>query len=117
MNAFLQVQGLQALAEPFSIQTGLTLYTNMLISTLQAEQDASTGSVFRFRASLRQVIFVSTQTVTYPPRAPGPTTHKASKTVSSGSKTPAPPAPEELQSLLSQAGVPSAVQSFLSGGP
>lgn len=117
VNSFLQIQGLQALAEPFSIQTGLTLYSNMLITTLQAEQDVATANVFRFRASLRQVIFVNTQTVTYPPRAPGPPAHKANKTVSSGNKTPTPPAPEELQSLLSQAGVPSAVQSLLSGGP
>src|SRR6185295_11640663 len=78
------LQDLQSSFTVFSIQTGLRLYQNMILVSLAADQDASTARILVFRASLREVIRVSTRTVTYPPRAPGKTTRQASKPVKAG---------------------------------
>ena len=34
---------------PFSVQTGLKLYENMVVTSLDADQDVSTANVLRFR--------------------------------------------------------------------
>lgn len=88
VTAFGMIQNLQASAIPFSVQTGMRLYDDMLITSIDADQDHMTGGILRFRASLRQVQFVSTSTVTVPPRKAGATTRKASAKVTSGEKKP-----------------------------
>jgi hypothetical protein len=99
--AFKRLQDLQSAAEPFTVQTGLRLYENMVITSLSVPQDAATASSLCFQASLREVIRVSTQTVTYPPRAAGKANRQASKKVSGGEKTgqPVTDAPK-AQSIL-----------------
>lgn len=105
--------GLQASAAPFSVQTGLKLYDNMVIETLACEQDAASAAILSFRATLREVIRVSTQTVTYPPRQPGKTNRQASKKVDAGQKKTDPVTdPKQAQSLLYQAGG-NQVQNFI----
>lgn len=68
-KAFEMLQELQAKAEPFDIQTGLKLYKNMVISRLSATQDKDSGQILNVDIDAREVIIVSTATVTYPSRA------------------------------------------------
>jgi len=82
--AFNLLQDLQAAAEPFSVQTGLKLYTNMVVASLTADQDAETASILIFRASLREVLRVNTRAITYPPRKPGKPHRQASGKVNGG---------------------------------
>lgn len=67
-KAFEMLQELQAKAEPFDIQTGLKLYKNMVISRLSATQDKDSGQILNVDIDAREVIIVSTATVTYPSR-------------------------------------------------
>lgn len=98
--AFKLLQGLQATAEPFSVQTGLRLYDHMVIISLDVDQDANTGTILKFKASLREIIFASTETVTYPPRAKGKTARQAKKPVTAGEKKPEEVVPEKKKESL-----------------
>ena len=82
--AFNLLQNLQQSGEPFSVQTGLTLYNNMMCKAIRSDQDKDTSEVFEFEADFVGVNIVSTQTVTYPTRAAGKTMHQASQTISKG---------------------------------
>lgn len=77
VRAFDVLTELQKRAEPFDVQTGLKLYTNMICSSLRTSQDKDTADVLIFTATLREVLIVSTQTVTYPPRKKGVTARQA----------------------------------------
>lgn len=48
-------------AEPFTIVTGFTVLSNMLIEKLAPERDPTTGQVLKFTCSLKEVIRVSSQ--------------------------------------------------------
>jgi hypothetical protein len=52
--------------EPFSVQTGLALYSSMLITSLRTKQDKDSSRVLKFTLELREIVYVSTQTVIYP---------------------------------------------------
>lgn len=68
---------LQRTAEPFDVQTGLKLYSNMVCTSLRTSQNKdSYGSLF-FTATLREVIILSTQTIVYAPRRAGATKRQA----------------------------------------
>lgn len=82
--AFQKLLGLQRSAELFSVQTGLKLYPNMIVASLSADQDAETAAILLFRASLREVIRVSTRKVTFPPRKPQKPHRQGSKAVNGG---------------------------------
>ena len=69
---------LQALAEPFDVQTGLKLYSNMVCTSIRTSQDKETAGALLFTATLREVIIVYTQVVSYPPRKAGATKRQAS---------------------------------------
>jgi hypothetical protein len=60
---------LQKSAEPFDVQTGLKLYRNMVCTSIRTSQDSSTSSALIFEAELREVIIVTTEAVSYPPRS------------------------------------------------
>lgn len=64
--AFKQLQDLQASAVPFDVQSGLRLYKNMLITSLDSTQDAETFYVLIFRAALREVQLVKSLAVFVP---------------------------------------------------
>lgn len=68
---------LQALAEPFNVQTGLKLYSNMVCTSIRTSQDKETAGALLFTATLREVIIVYTQVVSYPPRKAGTTKRQA----------------------------------------
>lgn len=82
--AFDLLTQLQATFEPFDVQTGLKLYKNMVCKSVTCDQDKDTSSAFIFLAELREVIFVTTQTVTIPPPAKGSTARQASPPVQRG---------------------------------
>lgn len=83
-KAYELLQELQARRQPFDVQTGLKLYRNMLIKKISTTQDKDSANVLRFEATLRQVIIVGTQVVSYPPRAAGATNNQASQTKDKG---------------------------------
>lgn len=83
-EAFRLLQELQAKAEPFDVQTGLKLYRNMLVIALRTGQDVTTANALLFEAELREILIVSTEAVTYPPRKAGPTKQQASKKQNKG---------------------------------
>lgn len=76
-RAFQLLQELQARAEPFSVQTGLKLYQNMVCTSIRTSQDKDSSSALLFTATLREVIVVNTETAKYPPRKPGATARQA----------------------------------------
>lgn len=85
-NAHDALLKLQASREPFDVQTGLKLYSNMILQEISTMQDKDTSSVLAFRATLREIIFVNTETVKYPPRKAGTTKNQAGKKKQSGEK-------------------------------
>lgn len=87
VNAFSQLQELQSSAEPFSVQTGLRLYTSMVVKTLSAEQDKDTAGVLHFRAGLCEVKRVSSEAVTFPPRQSGKASRQGAKPTNGGTKS------------------------------
>ena len=76
-RAFELLTELQKRAEPFSLQTGLKLYENMVCTSIRTSQDKDSSGALLFDAELREVIIVYTQVVTYPPRKPGATKRQA----------------------------------------
>lgn len=76
-RAFELLTELQALAEPFDVQTGLKLYSNMVCTSIRASQDKDSSGALLFTAELREVIVVHTQVVKYPPRKAGATKRQA----------------------------------------
>jgi hypothetical protein len=61
-GAFQAITRLQESRQPFSIVTALTVYRNMLIERLSVDRDKTFGRVLFFRAELREVIIVDTET-------------------------------------------------------
>lgn len=68
----------------FDVQTGLKLYRDMVCTSIEASQDKDTASALFFKAELREVQIVSTQTIKYPPRKAGATHRQASKRQDAG---------------------------------
>lgn len=83
-EAFRLMQELQARAEPFDVQTGLKLYTNMVCTSLRVQQSKDNANALMFQAELREVIITFTQSVIYPPRRTGATQQQAGKTKEKG---------------------------------
>lgn len=97
-EAYKQLRALKDAAEPFDIQTGLTLYNNMVCLSIKVTQDKDTSQVLDFTAELREVIIVSTETVSYTPRK-GATKRQAGKVTDKGEQQGQEPKPQK-QSLL-----------------
>lgn len=60
---------LQRNREPFEIVTGKRKYSNMLLETLTVLTDAATENALVVTADCREVIIVTTQVVSVPPRS------------------------------------------------
>lgn len=73
ITAFKLLQELQESREPFNVQTGMKLYSNMVITSLRVSQDKDTAKVGIFECDLREVIIVDTKTVAYTARQAKPT--------------------------------------------
>lgn len=117
VKAFDMILKLQASATPFSVQTGLKLYDNMMIVNLTTDQEAATSSALIFRAELQRVTPASTQTVTYPPRKPGKPAHQGANKVDNGQQTATNPEATKRKSvLLSITGLDSSLGQQIAGG-
>jgi hypothetical protein len=83
---------LQASREPFDIITTKRLYQNMLLTRLQTDTDRKTANSMIIVAECREVIIVTTQTVTVPPAANQQNPQLNSASTNTGSQTlqPAP---------------------------
>lgn len=114
--AFDLLTQLQATFEPFSVQTGLRLYQNMVCKTITCIQDKDTSSAFVFEAELRGVIMVTTQSVTMPPRAAGATTRQAGSTVNNGTVQPTQVTDPTKQQEIEDQITGSTVINLLAGG-
>lgn len=64
---YAQFLALQSSREPFTVNTGKRIYTNMLIERLSVETDEKTENALIMDVSLREVIIADTQTVTTAP--------------------------------------------------
>lgn len=64
-----QLIALQESRVPFDITTTRRRYTNMLITGLQVTTDVRSSNALMVQATCRQIIVVSTQATTLPPRA------------------------------------------------
>lgn len=77
-RAFELLTELQKWAEPFSVQTGLKLYENMVCTSVRTSQDKDSSGALLFTAELREVIVVYTKTAKYNVNpAPGATARQA----------------------------------------
>ncbi len=85
-TAYQALLDLQATREPFDVQTGLKLYSDMVCTSIGTQQDPRTPEVLDFVAELRQIIIVTTEVVTYPARAAGSATNQAGKKNVQGEK-------------------------------
>lgn len=94
-RAYQLLLGLQASRIPFGVQTGLLWYPQVLLKKISALQDKRTAGALIFTATLREVQFVSTETVKYPPRGDKKTSIKAAKQTTSGEKQAVAPATEQ----------------------
>lgn len=108
VKAYDLIKKLAKAAEPFTVVTGLERYTNMLITGLSADQEASTSGGLLFRAELLQVTIRSTRTVTVPPRKAGKPARVAAKKTDAGSQdAPDADAATRKSALLGIVGVSS----------
>ena len=64
--AYLDMQELQRERQPISVQTGLELYQDMLITSLNVSQDKDTRNIIRMQISLNEVLITRAETVEYP---------------------------------------------------
>ena len=60
---------LQETGEPFDVQTGLKLYTSMVLENLTSTQNAKTANVLDFSATIRELRIVATELTTFPPES------------------------------------------------
>lgn len=59
--AYQQLLAVQERAEPFSLVTGLKVYSNMLIREIVATRDKEHARILKFEAELQEVVIVNTQ--------------------------------------------------------
>lgn len=105
---------LQEALEPFDIQTGLKLWQGFLIEHLEWDQTAETAGALWFRATLRELLRVSTSTIIFPPRAAGATARRAGqKTVEGEKKTTDPTGSDRDSAALSLAKANPLVKGLL----
>ena len=60
-SAYNALVNLQKTRRPFSLVTGLYVYTNMLIEGIEAERDAPHGRILNCRVELTEILLVSVQ--------------------------------------------------------
>ena len=83
-SAWAVLRDLQKNGEPFTIESGLQRYDNMVIENLDSNQNASTNNVLDFVAQCTQVIIVDTQEIAIGSPEEGATEEQASTEVDRG---------------------------------
>ncbi|MDL2289128.1 hypothetical protein LJC32_07145 [Oscillospiraceae bacterium OttesenSCG-928-F05] len=100
ITAFQALRKLQQSRQPFTVVTRLHTYKNMLISSISAPDDFSTMNALKAVIMMREIIIVSTQTVTVSARASAEP--QKTSTTNSGAKQPDSTS-SSSQSILKQA--------------
>jgi hypothetical protein len=90
---------LQKKAEPFDVVTGLHLYRNMLVTTINGRQEGANNNAIKFEVTLREIHIVSTRLVTYPPREAGKTQQQASPKTQGGEKQASKPKKQKHKTI------------------
>ena len=116
-TAWAVLRGLQASAEPFDVQTGLGLMQNMVLEEISPIVNKRNANALRFRARLVETTFVSTQTVTYPPRAAGKPHRQASAPVAAGEKKTDPVTDQQRAQTIFRSLLPDSIVQALSTPP
>lgn len=98
-RAFELLLDLQAKREPFDVVTGLKLYNNMVVKSLATRQEGPKDNAAAFDVTLREILIVTTQIVTYPPRKSGATHQQASRKSDSGEKQGKDPEKQKRSSI------------------
>ncbi|RQZ31532.1 hypothetical protein DIE14_01045 [Burkholderia sp. Bp9017] len=90
-----QLLQIQSARKPIDVVSTRRKYSNMLITGISVVTDQKSGSALMLTASLKQVIIVSTQATTLPPRANQANPAATAETQNAGAKSavPATPAP------------------------
>lgn len=94
---------LQASREPFDVVTGKRIYKNMLFKGLAQTTDRETENILSISATLEEIIIVSVQVTSVPPRARQKSPGKTGGTDNAGTKKAQPsdkPKPKSALRLL-----------------
>lgn len=90
-NVYAQFLALQASRQPFDIFTGKRFYSSMLIRRLHTKSDEKSENIAMLDVECRQIIVVSSQTVTVPPassmkspQSTAPVSNTGQKSLASG---------------------------------
>jgi hypothetical protein len=94
-----QLLQLQEGRQPFTVFTGLRIYTDMLLTSIRVRRDNTTRYALMVEAELRQVIIVDTQTATLPPQANQANPASTAETVNAGTQSLQPGSPGNGGSL------------------
>lgn len=70
VTAFEALTKLQELGVPFNYQSGLQLYQNMMIESIDVPQEAPDDYELVATVTMKQVTFAVAESIVYPPRAP-----------------------------------------------
>jgi len=63
IDAYNRLVDLQNTREPFTVTTGLTVYNNMILSSLQVDREATKANAIYFTATLQEIRIAKTQAI------------------------------------------------------
>lgn len=86
IDAFEALRRLLANRQPITVVTGLHVYSNMVLTSVNVPREPESGLALRFSCELRQVVIVASQTVP-PNKATAKKKSKAAKKASLGRKS------------------------------
>lgn len=86
-DLYTALRDFQAEREPFDVVTGKRIYKNMLIKTLGVTTDKDKENILAVNFELQEVIIVSVEVATVPPRSKQKSPAKTSGTQNAGSKS------------------------------
>lgn len=104
VSAYAELEAWMQAFIPFTVVTGLKTYQNLMVASIQAEQNKDSAGGLKATVQLRQVIFASTATAIFPPRSTGKAKRNADPPKKNGEKKAEEPTDtqkEKAKSLLS----------------
>ena len=100
-QTFKKLRDLMYSGVPFTAETGLKTYKNMILLSISASQDSHTGRILRCSLTLQEIIITSAVATTLPPRARQKNAQSTGSSADSGSKNLSGSSPAR-QSQLTQ---------------
>lgn len=99
-QTFKKLRDLMYSGVPFTAETGLKTYKNMVILSISASQDSHTGRILRCSLTLQEIIITSAVATTLPPRAQQKMAQTTGSTSDSGSKNLSSASPARQTQLV-----------------